>query len=287
MPELPEVEIVVRQLQRQIVGTRIWTVTVHWPGVVAHPDVATLLTELPGAQILAVARRAKYALLHLNRARTLLIHRRMSGNLLLVMPDQQDMPAHDRYCRVCFTLADGQELRFSDPRKFGRVALWPDAKLPEVFRALGPEPLDPSFTPAMLAARLAGNKRAIKVALLDQSVIAGLGNIYADEALFAAGIHPLRPASTLALDEIVRLYRAIQTVLVASIETGGTTFGRHRDVWGQAGSNLSNVAVYRRGGQPCVRCGTTITRIVLGGRGTHFCAQCQPAMVETSILPVR
>jgi formamidopyrimidine-DNA glycosylase len=282
MPELPEVEIVARQLARQIVGARIQAVAVHWPRVVAHPDVATFVAELPGAQILAVMRRAKYLLLQLDGDRTLLVHRRMSGNLLLIAPDEQDTPAaRDPYCRVSLALDDQRELRFSDPRKFGRMALWSNAELPQVFSVLGPEPLDPAFTPPALAARLHGHRRAIKAVLLDQAIVAGLGNIYADEALFAAGIHPLRPADALTPAEIARLWAAMRAVLTAGIASGGTSFGRHRDVWGQAGSNLRNLAVYRRGGEPCVTCGTPITRIVRGGRGTHFCPHCQPAAGET------
>jgi len=281
MPELPEVEIIALQLQQQIVGARIHAVMVYWPRAVAYPDIKTLMAELPGARIIAVSRRAKYLLLHLDGARTLLVHRRMSGNLLLVSEGERDTPAGaDPYCRVSLALDDGRELRFSDPRKFGRVALWPDEQLPVVFSTLGPEPLDPAFTVSALADRLVGQRRAIKTVLLDQSVIAGLGNIYADEALFAARIHPLHRASALMPDEIARLHEAIRKVLMASIESGGTSFGRHRDVWGRAGGNLSNVAVYRRAGEPCVRCGTPITRIVLGGRGTHFCARCQLATAE-------
>ena len=141
---------------------------------------------------------------------------------------------------------------------------------------LGPEPLEDAFTPAALAARLAGHAGAIKAVLLDQRVVAGLGNIYADEALFRAGIHPLRPAASLAAEEIARLHAGIQGALTTGIAHGGTTFGRHRDVYNEAGVNLEHVEVYRRTGQPCLRCGAPIERIVVAQRGTHFCPHCQP-----------
>ena len=145
------------------------------------------------------------------------------------------------------------------------------------FAALGPEPLEDDFTPQVLAERLAGRQRPIKAVLMDQAVVAGLGNIYADEALFRAGIHPLRPAASLTTEEVARLHAGIQGALRTGLEHGGTTFGRHRDVYNEAGVNLEYVEVYRRTGQPCLRCGTPIERIVVTQRGTHFCPHCQPA----------
>ncbi|HEX6800187.1 MAG TPA: zinc finger domain-containing protein, partial [Ktedonobacterales bacterium] len=142
--------------------------------------------------------------------------------------------------------------------------------------ALGPEPLAPEFTPAALGARLAGRRRGIKALLLDQTAVAGLGNIYADEALWRARIHPLRPAGSLSPAEVRRLHEGIRGALETGIEHGGTTFGRHRDVNNEAGRNLEHVAVYRRTGQPCPRCGTPIQRITVAQRGTHFCPHCQP-----------
>jgi formamidopyrimidine-DNA glycosylase len=196
----------------------------------------------------------------------------MSGNLTFAAAGVE-VP----YTRVRLLLGDGRQLAYSDPRKFGRLMLLRGEELAEAFAALGPEPLDPAFTPEALAARLANRPRAIKALLLDQSVVAGLGNIYTDEALFRAGVHPLRPAGSLTPDEVAALHTGIQGALRTGIEHGGTTFGRHRDVYDEAGSNLEHVEVYQRTGQPCVRCGTPVERIVVAQRGTHFCPHCQPA----------
>jgi formamidopyrimidine-DNA glycosylase len=222
--------------------------------------------------VLAVGRRAKYLVVTLDSGESLVIHRRMSGNLRLARADEAAP-----YTRVALTLGNGRRLLFTDPRKFGRVTVAAPEELPALFRRLGPEPLDSDFTPDALAERLAGRRRAIKATLLDQTVVAGLGNIYADEALFRARIHPLRSAETLTHDEIVALHEGIQGALQTGIEHGGTTFGRHRGLYDEAGDNLAHVEVYRRTGQPCPRCGTPIARIRIGQRSAHFCPQCQLA----------
>jgi formamidopyrimidine-DNA glycosylase len=212
-----------------------------------------------------VGRRAKYLVLTLDSGESVVIHRRMSGNLRLARADE-DAP----YTRVAFLLSNGRRLLFTDPRKFGRVTVVAPDELPALFSRLGPEPLDADFTPDVLAERLGRTSRAIKVALLDQSVVAGLGNIYADEALFRARIHPLRSAASLTPEEITALHQGIQEALRTGIEHGGTTFGRHR--------NLEHVQVYHRTGQPCLRCGAPIERIRVAQRSAHFCPQCQPAL---------
>jgi formamidopyrimidine-DNA glycosylase len=196
----------------------------------------------------------------------------MSGNLRLARADE-DAP----YTRVAFLLSNGRRLLFTDPRKFGRVTVVAPDELPALFSRLGPEPLDTDFTPEVLAERLGKSSRAIKVALLDQSMVAGLGNIYADEALFRARIHPLRSAASLTSDEIIALHVGIQEALRTGIEHGGTTFGRHRGLYDEPGSNLEHVQVYHRTGQPCLRCGAPIERIRVAQRSAHFCPQCQPA----------
>jgi len=279
MPELPEVEYVARQLRQTIVGRALSAVQVNWPRAIAHPDAATFCAELPGARILRVDRRAKFLLVSLSGDQTLLIHRRMTGNLLLfpAAADQRswaDVP--DPYDRVVFLLDDGRRLVFTDPRKFGRIALYPLSELSAALSGLGLEPLSDEFTPAALAALLAGRARQIKPLLLDQTCIAGLGNIYADESLFRAGIHPLRRAATLTPAEITRLHAAIHAVLELGIEHGGTTFGRHQDLWGQAGRNRDHLAVYQRAGEPCLRCGAPLVRIIVAQRSAHFCPTCQP-----------
>jgi formamidopyrimidine-DNA glycosylase len=270
MPELPEVEYVARQLRDELVGRHITGVEVLWPPAISGMDPAAFAAQLIGRTIVGIDRRAKYLALELDDGHVLTIHRRMSGNLILTGPDERDP-----YARVVFTLDDGRRLVFSDPRKFGRIVLISREQLPALFSALGPEPLAADFTPAVLSRQLAGRNRAIKALLLDQSVVAGLGNIYADEALFRAGLHPLRPGSSLTPAEVAALHSAIQETLRLGIEHGGTTFGRHRDAYNEAGRNLDYLNVYRRTGEPCRRCGTPIARTVVAQRGTHFCPRCQ------------
>ncbi len=279
MPELPEVEYVARQLRQTLVGRTIADVRVNWPRTIAHPDVPTFCAELPGARVLGVDRRAKFLLISLSREQALVIHRRMTGNLLLFPAAIEHSPweaVDDPYCRAVFLLDDGRRLVFTDPRKFGRIALYPAAELSRALGGLGLEPLSQEFTTTALARLLAGRARQMKPLLLDQTCIAGIGNIYADEALFHAGIHPLRQAQTLTPDEVARLHTAIREVLTLGIEHGGTTFGRHQDIWGEAGRNRDHLAVYQRAGAPCLRCGTPLVRIVVAQRGTHFCPTCQP-----------
>ncbi len=271
MPELPEVEYVARQLRDELVGRTVVAADVLWPRAVEGLDPRALAGRVVGQRVCAVGRRGKYVLVTLSGGDVLLVHRRMSGNLLLRTSNEDDP-----YTRVSFTLDDGRRLVFSDPRKFGRLRLVAAESLPAVLSALGPEPLDDAFTPEALATRLAGRSRAIKALLLDQTAVAGLGNIYADEALFRAGIHPLRPAASLTPAEVAALHAAIRGVLLTGIEHGGTTFGRHRDVFNEAGTNVDHLEVYRRTGQPCRRCGTALRRIVVAQRGTHFCPVCQP-----------
>jgi formamidopyrimidine-DNA glycosylase len=270
MPELPEVEYVTRQLRAELTGRRISQATVYWPGSVGEMDPAAFSQAITGHKITEITRRGKYLMIRLDRDTWLIIHRGMSGNLLIA-----DTPDEALYVRAAFLLEDGRYLLFSDPRKFGRLLLVPDRELAGRFDALGPEPLDDGFTSDVLAARLKGTRRAIKVALLDQRVLAGLGNIYADEALFDARIHPGRVAGELTPGEIQTLSVSISRILRSAIEHGGTTFGRHRDAYNRAGTNLDHVLVYRRTNQPCPRCGTPIQRIILGQRSTHFCPQCQ------------
>ncbi len=273
MPELPEVEYVARQLRDELVGRRIVRVAVSWPRIVAEMPPDELAARVVGRMVTGIGRRGKYLLIALEGGETLIVHRRMSGNLTLAPPDAAGAYP---YVRAAFELDDGRRLLYSDPRKFGRITVATDADLPRVFAALGPEPLDDeAFTAAALAARLAGTKRSIKAALLDQGIVAGLGNIYADEALFRARIHPLRPADSLNGAELAALREAIQAVLLVGIAHGGTTFGRHRDLHNEAGTNLEHLLAYRKTGQPCPRCGTPIERIVVAQRGTHYCPHCQ------------
>jgi formamidopyrimidine-DNA glycosylase len=303
MPELPEVEYTARQLRAAVIGATIREAEVFWERTIGHPDLVDFLAEISERRIEGVRRRGKFLLLDLSGDLFLSIHRRMTGNLLLLpagweidtslresdpvlwdtkgplfVGPETDSMLH--YCRVCFHLVDGRDLLFTDPRKFGRIELWPRNREQEVFAALGPEPLSEEFTIEHLKEALAGRKSGIKQVLLTQDVVAGVGNIYADEALFHAGIHPLRRAHTLTPTEIRLLHEGIVTVLKQGIEHGGTSFNDYRDLWGEAGENYNHVHVYQRTGEPCVRCGTLIERMVIAQRSAHFCPTCQPTIVE-------
>jgi formamidopyrimidine-DNA glycosylase len=319
MPELPEVEYTARQVRETLLGATIAEVLIFWERSIAHPDPDCFGRTVAQRRIEGVRRRGKLLLLELSGAYLLTIHRRMTGNLLILPAGwklncalrEQDPLAwqrlgptferldyrcrcsersaegawdtlcllHDQpfYCRVCFNLADGRRLLFNDLRKFGRLALWPQEQEETALAGLGLEPLAPEFTAVRLQQALQGRKRALKQVLLAQEVIAGLGNIYVDEALFEAALHPLRRADSLRPAEIEALRAAIVKVLQLGIEHGGTSFNDYRGLWGEAGTNYAHVRVYRRAGQPCLRCGTPICRITVAQRGTHFCPRCQPA----------
>jgi formamidopyrimidine-DNA glycosylase len=272
MPELPEVETVARGLRTSLVGRTIVGVEVRWPRSVVPPDPAAFAQRLTDRTIAGVGRRGKWVVIALNGGDKLLVHLRMSGRLVL----EPEACLDDRHLRVSLFLDDGQRLRFSDPRKFGRMVLTPDPQ--EVLGDLGPEPLGDDLTPERLGEMLARRRGRIKPLLLNQRFIAGLGNIYADEALWRAGVHPLRQAGTLNPAEVRRLHRAIRSVLQAAIASGGTTLPdrTYQQADGRAGEFAGRLAVYGRAGQPCSRCGATVERIRVGQRGTHFCPRCQP-----------
>ncbi len=292
MPELPEVENVVRGLREHIIGQTISGAEVFWNRTVQMPEAsndddnsrgvikeaaptyqvdktARFRNRLRGQSITAVTRRGKHIILHLSEGDSLIVHLRMTGQMLIT---PVDAPLH-KHTRLTWKLDDNRELRFVDQRKFGRVWLTDD---PAAFLAkLGPEPLSDEFTPQEMA-KLLQRKARIKPLLLNQHVLAGLGNIYVDEALFRAGVHPLRAANSLDAAESDALYHAIRYVLRRGIENGGTTFdGTYLNVIGETGNHQEELRVYKRAGEPCYRCGAAIERIVVGGRGTHFCPQCQ------------
>jgi formamidopyrimidine-DNA glycosylase len=298
MPELPEVETVARGLQRRVAGARIDDAEVRWERTIRHPQPADrFVAEVRGAEIRRVGRRAKSVLVHLEDGRVITVALRMTG-ALIVSPHGA---ADDPYARVVFRLADGRELRYRDVRKFGRIGLWEggglrarrapgrrrrvaDAAAPyrvgEVFARHGPEPLAATFSAARLAERLRGRSARLKSLLLDQSFVAGVGNIYADEALWRARLHPLRAADTLTPDEVRRLHRSIRSVLRQGIANGGASVDDFVGADGEPGDNAERLAVYQRTGQPCLRCGREIQRIVVGQRATHFCPRCQRLPAE-------
>lgn len=271
MPELPEIETIVRGLRPDLQGRLILAAEVDWPRTVATATVEAFQQRLTGQRMEAVGRRGKYITVRLSGGDWLLIHLKMTGHLQVMPGDATP----DKHIRAVFHLDDGRQLWFRDPRKFGRLHLTGDPDT--VVGDLGPEPLADDFTLAAFAALLRRRRGRLKPLLLNQRFIAGLGNIYADEALFAARLHPQRTADTLSDDEIAALYHAVRRVLRQGIENRGTTLDdrSYRDATGEEGDNQAHLRVYGRAGRPCVRCGTPVQRIVLNGRSAHFCPQCQ------------
>jgi len=272
MPELPEVETVVRGLRGPLVGRRIVNMWQDWPRALHSPSPAEFAARVRGQTISAVQRRGKYILIALDHD-TLLIHLKMTGRSYVAAAEAQY--AADKWVHLRFDFADGGQLRFSDPRKFGRAYLTADVA--QLLGHLGPEPLDENFRPADLEAALRGRKRAIKALLLQQEFLAGVGNIYADEALFRAGIHPACPAKQLDAAAAARLHGAIRAALRAGIQQEGASINWYRKPDGQKGSSQEHFFVYGRAGRPCKQCGGPINKVRLAQRGTHFCPDCQPA----------
>jgi formamidopyrimidine-DNA glycosylase len=264
MPELPEVETVARGLQAALVGRTIVDVKVLWARSVASPDPDTFARRLTGQTVASVGRRGKWVVVALESGDTLLAHLRMSGRLVV----DSEACLDSSHLRALFLFDDGQRLSFVDARKFGR--LWLGSDPAEVLGGLGPEPLADEFTAEWLAQTLGQRRGHIKPLLLDQRFLAGLGNIYTDEALWRARIHPLRQANTLTAAETRRLHEGIQAVLRAAIAGGGTTLAEF----------AGHLAVYGRAGEVCPHCGAIVERITVGQRGTHFCPRCQPKTVS-------
>jgi formamidopyrimidine-DNA glycosylase len=271
MPELPEVETIRRDLLPLLRGrafTHVW-VSPEAPRLVQAPTPADFARLLPGHRIEDISRRGKFLVFHLSGGLYLVVHLRMTGALL----HRPSGAPPDRYVRAVLSLDDGSELRFSDLRKFG--ALWLVSDVSPVLGRLGPEPLE-GLTPSLLRGVAARRRAPIKSLLLDQRALAGLGNIYADEALFAAGLHPQRPASSLSDAEVERLHGAIARVLRAALEDRGASFSDYVDASGREGLHQFRVQVFRRTGQPCHVCGREIARVRVAGRSSHFCPVCQP-----------
>lgn len=273
MPELPEVETMIRDLAPLVVGRTIEAVDAAFPGEVVWPVFDEFVSRVGGRTITSVSRRGKYAIFDLDSGDALIVHRGMSGSLLLRRIDYEMEP----YVRMVFRLSGDEELRFKDPRKFGKAYVMRanGGERPMPWHRMGPEPLNSAFSAARLAEALHGRRALLKPLLLNQEVVAGLGNIYVDESLFCAGIHPERRANTLTDDEINRLHEAITTVLAAAVEGRGTTFQTYTDVNGRAGNFQRRLQVFGHNGQPCPRCGSPIIKTRVGGRGTYTCPTCQ------------
>ncbi len=279
MPELPEVETIVNDLRPRIEGRRFTGVSSYCPEMVHHTSVSELRHRLPGQTIKGIARRGKYLIFRLVSGEALIIHLRMTGSLLLKRkgePPAEPIP----YVRAVFGLDNGTELLFTDRRKLGTISLVKDEN--EEIGKLGPEPLDPGFTPQVLIKRLSSHKAPIKAVLCDQEVIAGIGNMYADEALFFARIHPLREANSLSHEEIKRLHKVIRQVLIRAIGNGGASISDYRRPTGEKGSQQNDFYAAHRGGQTCKVCATPIERITVRNRGTYFCPKCQGKAAEST-----
>ncbi|HET6864249.1 MAG TPA: bifunctional DNA-formamidopyrimidine glycosylase/DNA-(apurinic or apyrimidinic site) lyase [Candidatus Saccharimonadales bacterium] len=289
MPELPEVETIRAGLANLLPGRVVKDVWYDWDRSFpnAPADVARFLV---GAKVEKVRRRAKVLIIELSGGWALIIHLKMTGQLVFLGQGQRfgaghpgkdmlgELPA--KSTRVVIDFTDGSKLYFNDQRKFGWMRLLPAIEIPEIdfFKKVGPEPLDADFTVDMFIERLMRRKNtSIKAALLDQTVIAGVGNIYADESLWGAKIHPATIVSKVPRAKLVLLYNSLRDVLNLSIKKGGSTDKNYVDAEGKKGSYLSFANVFRKQGQPCPRCGTPIEKIRVAGRGTHFCPHCQKA----------
>ncbi|MBU6333837.1 MAG: bifunctional DNA-formamidopyrimidine glycosylase/DNA-(apurinic or apyrimidinic site) lyase [Chloroflexi bacterium] len=273
MPELPEVQRAADSLAAQVCGATIAGLhALDWPRALdgAAPD--WFARHVGDRTVQAVGRRAKWIVVTLDGGWWLAIHLRMSGRVSVVPA----ATVAGRHTRWQLRLADGRLIQFDDPRKFGRLRLLDAAGLAALDAAHGVEPLTPAFTAAALRDILAARSRAIKPLLLDQQLIAGVGNIYADEALWRAAIHPQQRADRLDAPAWPRLHEALVAVLRAGIAHGGSTLRDYRDAYGQPGAHQHEFRAYGRAGAPCGRCATPIVRIVVAQRGTHLCPRCQP-----------
>jgi formamidopyrimidine-DNA glycosylase len=284
VPELPEVETIRRQLEPELRGRRIEELVVLDPRWTRPIAPQKLERRVGGRKIVALRRRGKYLLLDLDQGVTLVMHLRMTGNLLLVdegdlvaaLDSSDFLPVGDPYLRARFVLDDGRELRFSDARRFGEAFLLPTGRVEERFSGrLGIEPLSTEFTAEAIERIAAGRRAPLKSFLLDQTGIAGLGNIYADEALFRAELHPLSPAGSMRRAHAEALREGVIETLLAGIGGGGASIDDYLDSRGRRGSMQDEFLVHTREGQPCPRCGTAIRRILVSGRSTYFCPSCQ------------
>ncbi len=274
MPELPEVETVRKGLERLVVGKTIDTVTVLWPRIIELPEVPLFQAFLSGQEIIGVQRRGKFLILKLTDF-DLVSHLRMEGKYEYFPSAQTAI--QDKHTHVIFQMQDGSQLQYRDVRKFGRMALVPKNQSSKYkgIQQLGPEPLSHDFDKIAFQEALKKKTMAIKPLLLNQKIVVGLGNIYVDESLWLASIHPERLASSLTERETSLLYESIITVLGQAVEAGGTTIRTYANALGEAGTFQVSLQVYGQTGQPCTRCQTPIQKIKVAQRGTHFCPTCQ------------
>src|SRR5215475_5444537 len=274
MPELPEVESVRRQLEPALVGRRFEHVRIDDPRLVRPHDPAEVAAELEGERVATLERRGKYLIVRFVSGRVLLIHLRMTGSLLHA---PGGLLQDDPHRRAVVRLDDGSDVAYRDVRRFGTwLLLEPGEAEPYLEARVGDEPFDTLFTAARLGERLAARRTSLKAALLDQRTLAGMGNIYVDEALWRARLNPLRAAAGLDRSELRRLHRGIRAALEHGLARQGSTLRDYRLPDGSAGSMQDEFRVYGRRDEPCDRCGTPITRTQVAGRTTWFCPRCQP-----------
>jgi formamidopyrimidine-DNA glycosylase len=277
LPELPEVETVAADLRPHVVGRTIVCCDLRFPTIVRHPEPGRFAILLAGRRIEALTRRGKYLLHHLDgppgEPTLLVVHLGMTGQWRCV-PAGTPEPDH---LHAVMPLDDGRQLRYRDPRRFGRLLLGTESELVAARKVprLGPEPLDPGFTAADLYRRLHVRRAPLKALLLDQMVVAGVGNIYADEACFRARVRPDRPGSGLSRPAAGRLHDALAALLAEAIVNRGSSVDSYRDAWGEMGGEQALLQVYGRGGEPCPRCGRRLAVVRIAGRTTVFCRRCQ------------
>lgn len=277
MPELPEVEVIRRDLEKEVDGRKIKDVDVTLMRAIRrHPNKSHFKKALVDRKIRGVSRRGKYLLLRLDDENTLVIHLGMSGRLVREKQTKKPLPAH---CHVVITFATGGQLRFADPRQFGEMFVAPMDELNQIpeLAHLGIDPIEEPLSWRMFEQMLAGKKAKLKAVLMDQKFVAGIGNIYSDEILFAAGLRYDRSSDALTAQEVRRLYRAIQEILQEAIKLRGTSADdeQYVDLYGAPGGYQEMLQVYQRTGQTCRRCRTQIKRAKFSGRSTWFCPQCQ------------
>ncbi len=290
MPELPEVETIKNDLEKKIIGKKIISVFPLWEEIVKDMPFDAFVKQVEGKEITAVERRAKNLIIKLSGGLNLLIHLKMTGHIIITSDKDKvsdngkweksgnKLLLTDRmnqFIRIIFYLSDGKMMAMSDLRKFAYIKLVDDKELTDFLSQYGPEPFSREFTPEKLAEIFGAKKVAIKKVLMDQKMIAGIGNIYADEILWASRVHPLTPANKLSAKDIEEIHKNTRKILKESLVRRGTSTSDFRDTAGKAGTFGDVRNVYRMTDLPCSRCGSPIRRMVVGGRGTHFCSACQ------------
>ena len=273
MPELPEVETIRRSLEEKIKGKTLVGVEVFLEKMFKGTASEDPEAGINGRKINSIERRGKYLIIHLTGGMAMVIHLRMTGQLMYCTPEQEKA----KHTHVIFQLNDKCELRFADQRQFGKVQLIPEKELDTIsgLKTLGVEPLSTKFTREWFKKGLRNRRTKVKPLLLDQTFVAGIGNIYADEALFRAKVNPERVAATLSHREVSNLFIAIRDVLEEGIDNKGTSIKDYVDGEGHQGNNQNNLKVYGRNGEPCIKCGKPVEKKVIGGRSSHFCPKCQ------------